>query len=420
MEFEGLAYVTIQQRGPRPYVRVQARAQELLLRGPRDWMLTCLGPILRLVAGGPAAKGWSPDTNAERPIRWKTFRLDLAADHQGLDFDWTDVRRVVARQKRRGISKAPNEEGFEAEVERMLRRSDRDYLLDVSGRGADMQTLQMGSLKSRTSSMSLHRKDLAVRAHHGVAAAESFYETLLWKCSPGYRARSPIWRSEMRFSSDGLELVERPTPSVTRDACARRLSAYDLGALISREGISVLWEFATRQIALRAEGANRARDGLDPRWTAIQNATSAPLFTVEQGRSKRARERGVDDELAAFAAKDARQSERAAALMNRADELTDAAAGARMQAEVLSVCDGRGLGVQPRAERAHRAGARLEYLGFEAREAVHHEADSIGAHVKLLCEVAEACAEQADDSRAEWGIFEELAEHFGNDSGFAD
>lgn len=324
IEVERLAWITIQQAGPRPYVRVQARAETLLLRGARDWMLTCLRPVLRLVAGGAAAAGWSPDNNAGRTIRWKTFRLDIACDHQGLDFDWTDVRQVVARQRRRGISKAPNEEGFEVqvEVERVLKQCDRDHLLDASGRGAELQTLQVGSLKSRTS-MSLHRKDLAVRAHHGVAAADSFYATLLWEDSPRYDPEVPIWRAEMRFSSDGLELVERPPPrSVARDTDdSRRLSAYDLGYLVSGEGISVLWEFATRQIKLRAPGTSRARNSLDRRWVAIQNATFAPPFTVEQGRSKRARERALTDHLVAFVNTNARNVERAAALMNRAAEL---------------------------------------------------------------------------------------------------
>ncbi|MEE9383618.1 MAG: hypothetical protein V3V08_09420 [Nannocystaceae bacterium] len=90
-----------------------------------------------------------------------------------------------------------------------------------------------------------------------------------------------------------------------------------------------------------------------------------------------------------------------------------------MQAELLNFCRAEGLGVPPNAERARRAAARLEYLGSETRDALYHRVDPMGAHVKLMCEVAEVCAEDVENPHGDCEIFDELARHLGSENGFA-
>ena len=418
VDFERFARLIIQQDGPRPYVRVQARTEALLLDGAEDWMRACLGRTLALIAGPEAAHGWSPNGNSERELRWKVFRLDLAADFQGLHFDWTDVERVVARQGRRGISKAPTDEDFEAEAVRMFKMHERDHLLDAAGRGAQLETLQVGSLKSRTS-MSLHRKDLAVRARYGLSAEHSLYASLLWEPSGGFDPSAQIWRAEMRFDAAGLHLAERGDgPDEAPDDRVGGLSPYELGALVSREGIAILWEFATRQIKLRAPGTTRAREGLDARWVAIQAAAGAPPYTVEQARSKQARARSLEEQLAAFIEGHNRSAELAAALMNRIEEISDPKAADELRAELVAYCRANGIGTQPSVDRARRASARVAYLGADARDGLHRGVDPVGFHVQLMCVVAEATAEDWDEPGAEWPIPEPSVVALGGRLGF--
>lgn len=267
--------------------------------------------------------------------------------------------------------------------------------------------------------MSLHRKDLAVRARYGLPAEDSLYASLLWERSGGFDPSAQIWRAEMRFDAAGLHLAERGDgPGQAADHRVRGLSPYELGALVSREGIAILWEFATRQIKLRAPGTARAREGLDARWVAIQAAAGAPPYTVEQARSKRARARSLEELLAAFIEGHNRSAELAAALMNRLDEIDDPKDADQLRAELVAYCRANGIGPLPSVEGARRASARVAYLGAEARGALHRAVEPVGSHVKLMCLAAEATAEDWDEPAPEWPLPEPSVVAVGGRLGF--
>ena len=255
VHIKDLVDVTI-QTGRRPMATIEAAALGIVERSMAGWMTVCLRWCMRLLVGEEAAEGWTLETNPGGTVRWKLVRYDLAADLQGLEFGWEDMHGWVCRAKARVLSHCPGEPGFEAEQKEEFAKLLDEHLLDVQACGSAVETIQIGSPRSRMS-LSLHRKDLAVRRRRKMNPKDSFYAELMWSHSRGYSPEAPTWRAEFRFDAEGLNLAFLEKASNARGSQIE-VTPYDLVWLSSAEGRATLWEYATRNIRLRPVG----RDGL--------------------------------------------------------------------------------------------------------------------------------------------------------------